>query len=114
MSSQNHMGAVSHVSQQCFYRYTIMFRSNTENCTDIRSFLLLHRRRMYKSLYDERMQEFYTRAHNADKKHVTGTLLGGSSKRLLFSGEYNGLPTAVNSLSTDDKLCTDTKTIQRV
>ena len=69
---------------------------------------------MYKSLYDERMQEFYTRAHNADKKHVTGTLLGGLTKRLLFSGEYNGLLTAVNSQSTDDELVTEPNAIKRV
>lgn len=89
MTNPNHMGAVSHASQQCFYRHMAMFRSNTEKCADIRSFLLLHRRTMYKSLYNERMQEFYTRARDSDKKRVTGTLLGGSTKRLLKSGEYN-------------------------
>jgi hypothetical protein len=69
---------------------------------------------MYESLYNEWMQEFYTRAHTADKKHVTGILLGGSTKRLLTSGKYNGLPTTVNSLGMDDKLVTEPNTIKSV
>jgi len=35
MTNQNYLGTVSHVSQQCFYCYTSMFRLNTENCADI-------------------------------------------------------------------------------
>ena len=77
-----------------------MFQSDAEDCTDLRSFLLLHRKRMYKSLYNEWMQELYAHAHAADKKRVTGTLLGGSSKRLIASEKYYGLPTAVNSIHT--------------
>jgi hypothetical protein len=76
LTNPNHMGVLSHASQQCFYQHMVMFQLNTENCTDIHSFLLLHRKRIYKSLYNKWMQEFYTRAHNADKKHITGTLLG--------------------------------------
>jgi hypothetical protein len=114
MTNCNYLNMVSHASQQCFNQYTVMFRSNTENCADLRSFLLLHRKRMYKSLYNKRMQEFYARAHAADKKQVTGILLGGSSKSLIASGEYHGLPTAVNSIGVDDELITEPNTIKRV
>ena len=60
------------------------------------------------------MQELYTCARDADKKRVTGTLLGGSTKRLLTSGEYNGLPTAINSLGMDNELVTEPNAIKRV
>ena len=53
------------------------------------------------------MAEFYSCAHLTDKKRVAGTLLGGSVKRLTASGEYIGMPTAVNSLDTDEKIVTD-------
>ena len=60
------------------------------------------------------MQELYTRTRDADKKCVTRPLLGGSTKRLLTSGEYNSLPTAVNSLGTDDELITEPNAVKRV
>jgi hypothetical protein len=60
------------------------------------------------------MQEFYTCAHAADKKQVTRTLLGGSSKKLVASGEYFGLPIAVNSLNMDDRLVTKPNAVKSV
>ena len=60
------------------------------------------------------MSEFYTHAHEADKKRVVGTLLGGSWKRLMISGEYVGLPTAVNFLDTDEKIVTEPDTVKNV
>jgi len=69
---------------------------------------------MYKSLYNERMQEFYTRAHTANKKWVTRTLLSSSTKKLMATGKYNGLPTAVNSLNADGELVTEPNTIKSV
>ena len=114
MTNPNHMGAVSHMFQLCFYQRMAMFCLNTEKCTDICSFLLLHRRRMYKFLYNKQMQEFYTHSHDADKKHATGTLLEGSTERLLISGKYNGLPTTINSLNIDDELIMEPDAIKRV
>jgi hypothetical protein len=60
------------------------------------------------------MQELYARAHTTDKKRITGTLLGGSAKKLMATGEYNGLPTVVNSLGLDDKLVTEPNAIKSV
>jgi hypothetical protein len=75
MNNPNDTGQVLYASQHCFNRYIRKFHSNSEDCTDFRSFLIMHRRKLYKSLYDERMSEYYNRAHETDKKRVTGTLL---------------------------------------
>src|ERR1700728_601255 len=86
MDNLNGAGKVSYASQRCYLSHISKFRSDPEKCADFRSFLILHRRKLYKSLYNERMSEFYTRAHEADKKRIHGTLLGGSSTRLMISG----------------------------
>ena len=114
MDNLSDAGKVSYASQRCFNSYISKFRSDQEKCADFRSFLILHRRKLYKSLYNERMSELYTRAHEADKKRIVGTLLGGSSKRLMASGEYIGLPIAVNSLDTDGKLVTELDAVKSV
>ena len=59
------------------------------------------------------MLEIYAHAQAADKKHITGTLLGGSAKKLMSTGGYIGMPTALtstdgNSLVTDPELVKST------
>jgi len=39
----------------CFHQFLAKFWRNSENCTDFHTFLLLHRRKLYKSLYDKCM-----------------------------------------------------------
>lgn len=114
LDNLNDVGKVSYASQRCYSLYISKFRSDAEKCADFRSFLILHRHKLYKSLYNEWISEFYTHAYEADKKRVVGTLLGGSSKRLMALGEYFGLPIAVNSLDADEKLVTETNAVKIV
>jgi hypothetical protein len=37
----------------------------------------------------------------ADKKRITGTLLGGSAKRLMSMGDYFSMPTALTSTDSN-------------
>jgi len=60
------------------------------------------------------MLEFHTRACEADKKRVAGTLLGGSAKRLMAVGEYIGVPIVVNSLNTEEELVTEPDKVKGV
>jgi Reverse transcriptase (RNA-dependent DNA polymerase) len=57
------------------------------------------------------MSEIYARAQAADKKRITGTLLGGSAKRLTYDGDYIGMPTAVTS-TDGDSLVTDPELVK--
>jgi hypothetical protein len=73
--------------QHCYNSYFSKFCSDPEKCADLRSFLVQHRQKLYKSLYNEWISELYTHAYEADKNQVVRTLLGGSLKRLMVSGE---------------------------
>jgi hypothetical protein len=53
MDNINDVGEVSYTSQRCFNLYASKFRSDPQSCTDFCSFLILHRRKLYKSLYNE-------------------------------------------------------------
>ena len=57
------------------------------------------------------MSEIYTRARATDKKRITGTLLGGSAKRLMSNGDYIGMPTALTS-TDGDSLVTDLELVK--
>ena len=55
------------------------------------------------------MSETYACAQVTDKKHITGTLLGSSAKRLMSNGDYIG--TALTS-TNGDSLVTDPELVK--
>ena len=55
-----------------------------------------------------------TRATNADCKKITGALLGGSTRRLISTAEYIGLPTAVNSLDGSSEVVTELEKCKKI
>lgn len=57
------------------------------------------------------MSETYACAQVTDKKHITGTLLGSSAKRLMSNGDYIGMPTALTS-TNGDSLVTDPELVK--
>src|ERR1700677_195161 len=57
------------------------------------------------------MSEMYAHAQATDKKRIAGTLLGGSAKRLMSTGDYIGMPTALTS-TDGDTLVTDPELVK--
>lgn len=57
------------------------------------------------------MSESYSCAQAADKKQITGTLIGGSAKRLMSMGNYIGMPTTLTS-ANGDMLVTDLELVK--
>jgi len=113
MTQEHFSGEVSVTSLRIYQRYLLMFQTESGKSANLRSFLLLQRRVLYKNLYNERMSEIYVRAQATDKKRVTSTLLGGSAKKLTSMGDYLGMPTALNSADSDT-LVTDPETVKSV
>jgi hypothetical protein len=111
MTQDSFSGEVSHTSMVIFQQQHLKFLKKINEFTDFRSYLLAQRRVLYKLLYKERMSEIYTRAQTADKKRITGTLLGGSAKRLMSTGDYIGMPTALIS-ANGDTLVTDPESVK--
>jgi hypothetical protein len=113
MTQENFDGEVSIVSLRTYQRYLLKFQTDPGKLTNLRSFLLLQRRILYKNLYNERMSEIYMRAQASDKKRVANTLRGGSAKKLTLVDNYFGMPTALNS-ADGDTLVTDPETVKSV
>src|SRR5882762_492695 len=111
MTQEHFSGEVSITSLRTYQRYLIMFQTEPGKSANLRSFLILQRRILYKNLYNERMSEIYTRAQASDKKRVTSTLLGGSAKKLTSTGNYFGMPTALISADSDT-LVTDPESVK--
>jgi len=116
ITQKSFSGEVSHISLMVYQRHLSLFQANPSNSIDFRSYLLSQSQMLHKKLYNERMSEIYTCAQAADKKHVAVTLLRGSAKRLMSTGDYFGMPTALmstngNTLVTDLELVkSNTKT----
>ena len=113
MTQEHFAGEVSQTSIMMYQRYLIKFQTEPNKSANFRSFLISQRRTLYKTLYNERMSELYARAHATDKKQVTGVLLGGSAKKLMSTGDYFGMPTALIS-HDGDTLVTDPEMIKSV
>ena len=107
MTQSSFSGEVSHTSIEIFQRHHLKYLKQPGDFTDFRSYLLAQRRMLYKMLYNERMSEIYSRAQTADKKWVTGTLIGGSAKRLMSMGDYMGMPITLLTSANGDTLVTD-------
>jgi len=113
MTQEHFSGEVSQTSLMVYQRYLTKFQTEPDNFANFRSFLLSQRHALYKTLYNERMSEIYARAHTTDKKRVTGVLLGGSAKKMMSTGDYFGMPTALVS-HDGDTLVTDPELIKSV
>jgi hypothetical protein len=113
MTQENFSGEVSVVSLRTYQRHLLMFQTEPGKSTNLRCFLLLQRRVLYKNLYNEIMSEIYMRAQASDKKRITSTLRGGSAKKLTLTDNYFGMPTALNSADSDT-LVTDPETVKSV
>ena len=111
ITQESFSGEVSHTSLMVYQRHFSLFQTNPSNSTNFRSYLLSQRRTLYKKLYNERMSEIYARAQAANKKRVAGILLRGSAKRLVSTGEYFGMPTALTS-SDGNTLVTDPEQVK--
>jgi len=83
------------------------FQRNPEDHPDIQSYMVHIRKKLYKELYREHMLVVTTRATDADRKNITRALLDGSTRRLISTAEYIGLPTAVNSLDGSGEVVTE-------
>jgi hypothetical protein len=82
------------------------FQRNPEDHLDIRSYMVY--------IYRERMLVVTTRATDADRKKITGALLGGSTRRLISTAEYIGLPMAVNSLDASGEVFTELEKCKKI
>jgi len=113
MTQENFSGEVSVTSLRTYQQNLLMFQTEPGKSTNLRSFLLLQRRVLYKNLYNERMSEIYMRSQASDKKYITSTLRGGSAKKLISTENYFGMPTALNSADSDT-LVTDPEMVKSV
>jgi hypothetical protein len=73
----------------------------------LREYILKKRRTLYKDLYHEHMKEIITRTRTRDRRKISYSLQSGSTKKLVKTGEFIGLPTAVNSHRMPGEIMTD-------
>jgi hypothetical protein len=59
------------------------------------------------------MQEIASRARQWDHRRIVYTLQGGSTRKMINSGEFIGLPTAVNAPQSPGKIVTDPEGIKK-
>ncbi|KAF5312013.1 hypothetical protein D9619_003843 [Psilocybe cf. subviscida] len=109
---------VSEESLQIYHLSKLEFEENEKNqdpaaLTTLRTFLLSKRRVKYKELYHARMAEIVSRRQTRDRRIIGMALRGGSTKRLVNSGKYIGLPTAVTSSSEPGKIVTDPDNVKK-
>ena len=104
------MALVSEESWRELAHQRLEFEKEVTNRTDsgtLREFIIKRRRLTYKELYHERMQEIIMRARTRDQRRIGYSLRFGLTKNLVRSGEYVGLPTAVNSQQEPGVIRTD-------
>jgi hypothetical protein len=100
-------GEVS-INSLLFYNKALReFQRNQNGTMDLRTYLVQARKKLYKDLYKERMEVITARAKEIDRKRIAGALYGGSTRRLVFTEEYIGLPTAVNTLDGSGDVATE-------
>ena len=82
-------------------------KEGRRSATTLREFIIRKRRLLYKELYQARIQEVTTGAQTRGCRRIAYTLQGGSTKKLIGSGEYVGPPTAVNSRQVPGEIMTN-------
>src|SRR5882762_8360474 len=60
------------------------------------------------------MEVVMAHAKEADRKRISGALLGGSTRRLVIAEEYIGLPTAVNVLNGSGDVVTEPDKVKEI
>jgi hypothetical protein len=102
------MALVSEKSRSELAHMQQEYQETRHSETDLRKFILTKRREVYKELYHVRMQEIISRARIRDRRKIAYTLLqGGSTRKMVTTGEYIGLPTAVSSHRNPGEIVTD-------
>lgn len=112
--ANNPEGEVSINSILLYNKSLREFQRDPNGQEDIRGYLVQLRKKLYKDLYRERMEVVTTRAREADRKKITGALLGGSTRRLVVAEEYIGLLTAVNVLDGSGDVVTEPEKVKEV
>jgi hypothetical protein len=110
----NPEGDVSMNSIRTYNKLLHEFYRNPEEFLDIRSYLIHIRKRLYKELYKECMLVVSAHTTEANCKKISDALLGGSTRRLVSTAEYIGLPTAVNSLDGTGEVITEPEKCKKI
>ena len=80
---------------------------------DLCKFIEKKRREVYKELYHAQMQEIISRARQRDRRRISYALQGGSTRKMINTGEYVGLPTAVNTPRNPGEIVTDPEGVKK-
>jgi hypothetical protein len=103
------------LNSMLFYNKALReFQKNPGGNKDIRSYLVQLRKKLYKGLYKERVEVITERAKETDRKKIAGALYGASTRRLVFTEEYIGLPTAVNALDGSGDVATEPDKVKEI
>ena len=59
------------------------------------------------------MDEIISQSQTKDRRRIAWALTGGSTKKLVKSGEFNGLPTAISLSTQPGVIVTDSEGVKK-
>jgi len=110
--ARGEQASISATSLDTFWTLKSQYELSHNSTITLREFIKMSRKEVYKELYHARMNEIISRAQTRDRRKIGMALSGGSTKRLINTGEFIGLPTAVESPSQPGVIITNPSSVK--